>query len=94
MIVVGIKNMYPNYFQRQLMVFANQEEAYGVLRRNFRDMYLADDFSMDEMMEKQIVVLADFDEKTGTFENMEKPVHMDIESMIWDLIGKEVEDDA
>lgn len=94
MVVVGFKNEYPDCFQKQLMVFANLEEAYGVLRRNFRDMYISGDLNMDEMMEKSIMVIAKFDEKDGTFENYEQKVNLDIKGMIYDLIEDVTDNDA
>lgn len=84
--VVGLKNAFTG-FEPQLMVFYNHEEAYAALRRNMRDLVIAEELNQDKLNDMEFFVLGDFDSETGRFDNYEQPVLMNIESMVWDLLS-------
>ncbi len=86
--VVGLKNAFTG-FEPQLMVFHNHEEAYATLRRNMRDLVIAEDLNQDKLNDMEFFVLGDYDSETGRFDNYEKPVLMNVESMVWDLLSED-----
>lgn len=83
--VVGLKN-YSGNFEKDVMLFHNQEEAYASIRRNMRNLVISEDINADTLSETKFCVLGEFDTETGRFDNFEQHVTMDALEMCIDLI--------
>lgn len=84
--VVGLKNQYPGYFEKDVYMFNNQEEAYASLRRMIRDLVIKDEISEDRIGEMTFYVVGEFDSDTGRFDNFEQHIAMNVHGMCWDLL--------
>lgn len=90
--VVGLKNQFPGTFEKDVYMFHNQEEAYASLRRNMRDLVIAEEINTDRIYEMEFFTIGEFDTDTGKFDNFEQPILMSVASMVYDLIEEEDED--
>lgn len=85
--VVALKTQYPGYFEKDVYMFNNQEEAYAYLRRMMRDLVIKGEISEDRIGEMTFYVVGEFDSDTGRFDNFENHVAMNVHTMCWDLLS-------
>lgn len=92
--VVALKDVFAGTFQKDIMLFHNQEEAYASLRRNMRNLVIGEEVNADTLKETDFYSIGEFDTETGKFDNFEQPICMSVLPMIADLLEEEEEDYA